>query len=214
MRKTKEIRRLLMGRFTVRNGRVQLCKMGEIRVYAGGSGAINATFLGVMQRKQFCRIPEDADWKQDAMNVLQQMGNIADLQETPEIPACLCRSTIMDQHVLTADKTDDGLLELSIFQGRSLLGLLSSAFALRRFASLFPESYAKVAVPKKTRGERRLERLENRQKRKQQKRKGSFKRRKRSNPGLLRTLIQLRQSGVPEVPQNRQEDGQTEPKEP
>ncbi len=163
MNKTRELRWVLIGRTTMRDGIIHVSRKGDtLPLFAGGNGAFSALFFGLMQRSSYFQVPDDADLNTDVFTALGSMGTPVKLYDTPNVPACLHRNTMADQCVFTADMTEDGLLELSVFQGRSLFGTIGMVFSLKKLASFLPGSYTHTAVSKKSRKELRLEKKQKR----------------------------------------------------
>jgi len=164
MHKTKEIRLLLMGQTLAENGVIRLAKRGESAYLASGNGVFNALVFGVKQMKRCYDVPKGADALDDARKALSRMGRRIDLQSTPDIPACLKRNSMSNQRLYTADLTDDGRLELSVFMGRTLMGFVGMMLSLRRLASYLPAGYeaVKVELSREERKELRREKRHNR----------------------------------------------------
>lgn len=152
MKKTKEIRNILLGHFVENeNGKLQMIPKGKIVLqFKGAFPGWQATFFfGVGSSiEQYEVNREDRKKAWESLNrILEQIGDELVLTETENVQSYLCNYRLSIPAVLVAEEIEEGFV-FTVFTGRSPTSWISRYRTLLKIKNMLPEFFTWKKVPK------------------------------------------------------------------
>ena len=140
MNKSKEIRRILLGRITVNDAGMLVARPKGVYAQVNGlvDGYFSVLLFGVMERVRIYRwAGKKGQEKKMLAHYIGQIGQQLNLEEYPDVIACFTGRLVLTPTVVAGELTDGNKLKITVCTGRTPLGIARCFLVHERIKRLF-----------------------------------------------------------------------------